>query len=85
MPPAIQRNRKFYTVVSLRGSSARVSKSSKTILKIHLGKKSLFIASESSHYGVYSSEEEYLGDLEKGAIYVCRETGRHIFLKTILL
>ncbi|MBO3809392.1 MAG: hypothetical protein FGF50_07345 [Candidatus Brockarchaeota archaeon] len=79
--PPYSMNRKFYTVVSLIDSSARVSKSSKTILKIHLGKKSLFIASESSHYGVYASAEEYLGDLEKGTIHICRKTGRHIVLE----
>ncbi|MEM3523873.1 MAG: hypothetical protein QXS04_04770 [Thermoproteota archaeon] len=79
--PPYSVNRKFYTIVSLRDSSARVSKSSKTVLKIHLEEKRLFIASESNSYGVYSCVEEYLGDLEKGIIRTRRKTGRHILLE----
>jgi len=80
-------NRKFYTIVTLECSSAKVSKhSSGSILKIHLGKKSLFIASESNRYGVYSCIEEYLDDLEKGTINARRKTGRHvIFEKDVAL
>jgi len=84
--PPYEVNRKFYTVVSLSDTSARISRrGSYNVLKIQLEEKSLFISCESNRYAVYSSVEEYLSDLEKGIIHAHRETGRHLFSKTMLL
>jgi hypothetical protein len=77
--PPYEVRRKIYTVVSLRRPSARISEQgSKNILKIQMDGKSLFVASESNSYGVYSSTEEYLNDLERGVVHARRKTGRHI-------
>ncbi len=74
--------KRFYTTVSLRDPKARIEKMHHAkVMRIHIGKKNLFIASNHEAHGIYASVEECMDDLERGRLSNGEGRGRYLIFE----